>query len=66
MRELDDLLLGYVLRRYDSAPDEEKATFEALLQLSDPELAGYLLKNLEPNAPAIANVIRQILQHDPA
>jgi antitoxin CptB len=50
MKELDVLLQRWLDRRYDSASNDERASFEALLGLSDPELAGYLLRG-EP-APA--------------
>ena len=50
MRELDDLLLRYLEQRYDDAPAEEKSAFRAFLQLSDPELMGYLLQKREPAA----------------
>ncbi len=61
MRELDELLLRYVERRLGEAGRDEKAAFEALLALPDPEIAAYLLRNLEPESAAIARVVRQIL-----
>lgn len=60
MRELDELLLGYLEQRYAGADDQQKAAFERLLELSDPELMGYLLQNQTP-APDIAIVVQQIL-----
>lgn len=44
MRELDELLLGYLDKRYEGASDAEKDAFHALLALSDPELMSYLLQ----------------------
>lgn len=61
MRELDELLMRYVERRLGGASADEKAAFEALLALPDPEIAAYLLRNLEPESAAIARVVRQIL-----
>ena len=60
MRELDDLLLGYLERRYETASAEDKQAFRALLELSDPELTGYLLQKEKP-APEIARVVANIL-----
>ncbi len=50
MRELDELLIEYLERRYEHAPTDEKAAFRALLELSDPEMMGYLLQNEKPAA----------------
>jgi succinate dehydrogenase flavin-adding protein (antitoxin of CptAB toxin-antitoxin module) len=58
MRELDDLLLGYLDRCYDLAPDDEKQAFQTLLGLSDPEIVGYLLNNQEP-----ATELRRVVEH---
>ena len=66
MRELDDLLLRWLERRYPSASDIDKSAFQELLTVSDPELVGYLLKKEEPRSEPIAAVVRQILERDPA
>jgi antitoxin CptB len=63
MRELDDLLLAFMSNRYDAAPAGQKAAFEALLQLPDPELAGYLLRGLRAATPEADDVIEQIRGH---
>ncbi|MDH3442231.1 MAG: succinate dehydrogenase assembly factor 2 [Gammaproteobacteria bacterium] len=60
MRELDVLLVAYLERRYEQAPDEEKAAFCALLELPDPELMAYLLQSEQP-AAEFADVIDAIL-----
>lgn len=60
MRELDELLLGWLERRYGEASDAEKAAFRELLSLPDPELAGYLLAGLEPAGQVTARVVGQI------
>lgn len=59
MRELDELLLGYLEHRYPAAPEPEKQAFQSILQLSDPELAGYLLLQQEPR-PELAIVVANI------
>ena len=61
MRELDELLLKYLEERYPLADEDEKAAFQAVLALADPELNGYLLQRQTPAAEPIANVIKQIL-----
>lgn len=60
MRELDVLLSGYLERCYGQSSDEEKTAFRQLLELSDPELVGYLLKKEIP-APELAIVVQHIL-----
>ena len=66
MRELDDLLLRWVEHRYASASETDRSAFQSLLTVSDPELVAYLLKKEEPRSEAIAAVVRQILERDPA
>ena len=61
MRELDDLLLSYLDERYPHADDAEKAAFQAVLSLADPELNGYLLQRQTPDSEPIARVINHIL-----
>lgn len=59
MRELDELLLRYLDDFYESAADNEKSAFQAVLALSDPDLNGYLLQQQEP-PPELAGVIGRI------
>ena len=58
MRELDQLLVRYLERRYPEAPDDEKQAFEALLALPDPDLVAYLLKKEQPAAD-----LRRVVDH---
>ena len=51
---------------YAAAPDGDKAAFRALLELSDPELVGYLLQRQEPGSRIIARGIDIILGRDRA
>ena len=60
MRELDELLLRYLEQHYAEADAEEKAAFEAVLALADPELNSYLLQRQTPSSDAIAHVIKRI------
>ena len=64
MRELDELLLRYLEKRYPEADVDEKAAFRGVLTLSDPELNAYLLQRqnftrLFQAARLIVVVIRQ-------
>lgn len=60
MRELDQLLVDYLDKRYAAAPEAEKQAFHALLELSDPELMGYLLHREQP-AAELVSVVANIL-----
>jgi succinate dehydrogenase flavin-adding protein (antitoxin of CptAB toxin-antitoxin module) len=60
MRELDELLLGYLENRYEDAPDSDKRAFHALLALPDPDLVSYLLQKEQP-AAELARVVAHIL-----
>jgi antitoxin CptB len=66
MKELDQLLTGYLDNGYAAAPEADKASFRALLELSDPELVGYLLQRQEPGSEIIARGIDIILGRDRA
>jgi antitoxin CptB len=61
MKELDQLLTGYLEDHYAAASVNDKAAFRALLELSDPELVGYLLQRREPGSEIIARGIDIIL-----
>ncbi len=50
MRELDELLLGYLEQQYEHVEEREKEAFRSLLALSDPQLVGYLLQAKTPAA----------------
>jgi len=65
MKELDALLTVYLETRYDDAGDAEKAAFQALLALPDPDLVGYLLQRQEPESEDIAGVVARILGRTP-
>lgn len=60
MRELDELLAGYVDRAYKWAPEAEKTAFRALLDVPDPDLIGYFLGSKVHADTEIAHVIETI------
>lgn len=61
MRELDVLLTRYLENQFDRAGNAEKAAFNALLSLSDPELVAYLLLGESPDDPHMIDVVQRIL-----
>jgi antitoxin CptB len=61
MRELDELLIRYLELRYSDADQDEKAAFQAVLALPDPELNGYLLQRQTHSSRSLAGVIKHIL-----
>jgi antitoxin CptB len=61
MKELDILLQRWLTARYDGATEVQRARFEALLELPDPDLAAYLLGGLRPADPEVATAIGDIL-----
>ena len=61
MRELDQLLLAYLERGYDTADQVERAVFERLLDLPDPELWGYFTQREHPAEPELGALIDRIL-----
>jgi antitoxin CptB len=61
MKELDVLLSRFARERYAGASADQQAAFEALLQLSDPQIADYLLGHAEPPDPRLAAVVRAVI-----
>jgi succinate dehydrogenase flavin-adding protein (antitoxin of CptAB toxin-antitoxin module) len=61
MKELDVLLGRYAQERYTAAPVSQRAAFETLLALPDPQIADYLLGYSAPADADLADVVRAIL-----
>jgi antitoxin CptB len=61
MRELDLLLLGWLDSHYEGASEAQRAQFEALLELPDPQLARYLLGTERPERAELAALVEAIL-----
>lgn len=61
MKELDQLLTRYLDTSYAAADEQEKADFREILDLPDPELAGYFLGRQVPGDAAIARAVERIL-----
>ena len=64
MRELDELLLGYLEDCYADDSEANKAAFREILELADPELNGYLLQRQVPSSESVARVIERILSRN--
>jgi antitoxin CptB len=60
LKELDVLLERFVRTRLPGASPPERAAFEELLALPDPDLAGYLLGEEVPRQPAMAQLVASI------
>jgi antitoxin CptB len=61
MRELDVVLERYLQHRYAQAPPAERAAFERLLELQDPDLFGFLLRRVRPQDAELAHVLDRII-----
>ena len=60
MKELDELLLRFIERDFDAAPESEQRAFAALLEHQDPELYALVCGRAEPDDPAQADVLTRI------
>lgn len=60
MRELDVLLTRYLDGRYEDAPQAEKAAFRTILEFSDPELIGYLLRGESSGQALVDKVLADL------
>lgn len=60
MRELDDLLMGFLDTGYSSLSEHEQQCFENLLTYNDNLLLEYLMGRTVPRDPDTANVVHQI------
>lgn len=61
MRELDQLLLGYLERRWPQAEPSERATFERLLACEDTALWRWFLGHERPDDAELDALVRHIL-----
>ena len=61
MKELDVLLSRYARERYAAASAAQRAAFEVLLGLPDPQIADYLLGHGTAPDAGLAEVVRAVL-----
>jgi antitoxin CptB len=64
MRELDELLVGYLEHDYRASSPAERVAFEQLLELQDPEILGYLVGRQTPPEEALQRVLANV-RRDP-
>lgn len=57
MKELDLVLVRFLRERWPAATADERATFERILELPDPVLAGYLMGHEDPDDACMAALI---------
>lgn len=60
MRELDLMLGGWLECCFERASLQQRAEFERLLELPDPDLEDYLLWGVRPNEPERAALVEAI------
>ncbi|MBS0388653.1 MAG: succinate dehydrogenase assembly factor 2 [Proteobacteria bacterium] len=60
VKELDLMLIRWLERYYPGASVAERAHFVRFLDLPDPEMAAYLLKDERPADPAFAALVAQL------
>ena len=59
-RELDLVLSAWLETAFEHSSAQQRAEFEQLLELPDPELERYLLWGARPDAPARAALVQAI------
>jgi succinate dehydrogenase flavin-adding protein (antitoxin of CptAB toxin-antitoxin module) len=57
MQELDILLTRYLRERWSRADAQERAAFERLLELPDPQLADYLFERDRPDDAGLVRLL---------
>lgn len=62
MAELDSFLHGFLKHDYQKLNDDEKASFEKLLNCNDTELLEYLMGRTTPPESGLINVVSKIRQ----
>lgn len=61
MRELDQLLLGFLRQHYAGLEARQQHAFVDLLEMQDPDIFGFLVRGEIPTDAHVANIVRQIL-----
>lgn len=60
MRELDAILQAFLANSYAGLSDSDKQRFEAILDLPDPQLYGYIVRRDEPKDAETTRLIALI------
>ena len=61
MRELDVVLLRYLEQDFGGAPDAERAAFDTLLSLQDPDILNLLTGRVTAEDADLRHVVERIL-----
>ena len=61
MLELDVLFMPFVEQGYDALNDEDKATFQRLLEADDPDLFAWFMGHEQCKDEALARMVKIIL-----
>lgn len=61
MKELDLLLVGWLDAHWPAADSAERERFARFLELPDPQIAGYLLRDEAPDIAEFGPLVRQLL-----
>jgi antitoxin CptB len=60
MKELDLLLVAWLDEHWDASAPDERQCFVRFLELPDPQIAGYLLRDGTPATDAFEPLARQL------
>jgi antitoxin CptB len=60
VKELDVLFTRFVESSYDGLSEREKEAFNKLLEIEDPDILGFMLYNITPDDPDVANIVEKI------
>jgi len=60
VKELDVLFTQFVESSYDGLADSEKAAFNKLLEIEDPDIMSFMLYNVTPEDPDVASIVKKI------
>ena len=63
MKELDVLLLRFLEEDYTAAGVPLQAAFEAVLELPDPEILGYLFGRASPASQEMTHVVARLASY---
>lgn len=61
MRELDQLLLGFLNQHFEVIDSAQKRAFLRLLDMQDPEIFGFLVRGVTPEDPEVAAIVHTVL-----
>jgi antitoxin CptB len=60
VKELDVVFTKFVDSSYDGLNTQQKQAFTKLLDIEDPEILSYMLRQTEPNDAEIAGIVEMV------